>query len=143
MPTAKKSAVRSEQDNQPASLDTQAQSKPATTQKGKPIKTRLKTAPKTQDAKPKSTPKVNIPVEAPDTEATRPVPPKKRSIARDDGFEAMLNPFYYGKSLTDPIDTARVYQPPACYKKDLLITRRTNGISFRHFSRSKVLSNNT
>ncbi|KAF2840277.1 DNA-directed rna polymeras-like protein III subunit [Patellaria atrata CBS 101060] len=29
------------------------------------------------------------------------------SIGRDDAFDALLEPFYYGKSLTDPIDTAR------------------------------------
>lgn len=32
---------------------------------------------------------------------------KKRHGHRDDGFDAILEPFYYGKSLTDPVDTAR------------------------------------
>ena len=31
----------------------------------------------------------------------------KRKAHRDDGFDAILEPFYYGKSLTDPINTAR------------------------------------
>ncbi|KAF2454445.1 putative DNA-directed RNA polymerase III subunit RPC2 [Lineolata rhizophorae] len=32
---------------------------------------------------------------------------KKAAPLKDDAFDALLEPFYYGKSLTDPIDTAR------------------------------------
>ncbi|KAK3076927.1 DNA-directed RNA polymerase III subunit, partial [Coniosporium uncinatum] len=33
--------------------------------------------------------------------------PTRRRKGRDDAFDALLEPFYYGKSLTDPIDTAK------------------------------------
>ena len=36
------------------------------------------------------------------------------------GFDAILEPFYYGKSLTDPIDTAKVTQATPRYSRPLL-----------------------
>ena len=108
MPGIRKSTARSEQDTQTLPLDMQTKSKPVLTRKEKPTKSKAKTASMGQDARPKPAPKVDLPVEVTETGPTQALPPKKRSIARDDAFEAMLNPFYYGKSLTDPINTARV-----------------------------------
>ena len=143
MPAIRKSNARSEQDTALVSLDMPTKSKSTVTRKDKPIKSKAKTASTGQDTRPKPAPKVNIPVEVTEGEPTQALPTKKRSIARDDAFEAMLNPFYYGKSLTDPINTAKVCQLSTCHDGNILTNHRTNGTCSQHSSRSKVWSNNT
>ena len=76
-------------------------------QKDNPVESKAKSKPKAGE--PKSTSKVMAnPDAAPKpTASASSKTGDQRSTARDDGWGAMLDPFYYGKSLTDPVNTIR------------------------------------
>ena len=72
-------------------------------------------------------------VQEKDAEKPRPPPKHKKTSHRDDGFDAILEPFYDGKSLTDPINTARDKWNllPAFLKVKGLVKQHVN--SFNYF----------
>ena len=67
--------------------------------------------------------------------------------ARDDAFDALLEPFYYGKSLTDPINTARDKWNllPAFLKVKGLVKQHIDSFNFfvEHELKSIVKANRT
>ncbi|KAF2145950.1 uncharacterized protein K452DRAFT_294575 [Aplosporella prunicola CBS 121167] len=76
----------------------------------KPADTTAPTAPTAQETEEQPAAETVLPNGAVPTEnhdgESRPTPRRKAPARRDDGMDSILQPFYSGKSLTDPINTA-------------------------------------